>query len=170
MNWVQLKGISHSGLVHRAVPIQAELSRGAGAFQLWSLWSTRGSFVWCSCSTMPPGLVLEFPVADLGQRVEVKDLTEKLYEDIVNKIGRVRCSWGAGGTTEVAKKGQSSVRTPGSKRLFVDSRFGLVWQTRGPQWTGKWYNKSDHTGCTHWNVQWYYKIMGWTVWNCVWIP
>ena len=35
---------------------------------------------------MPPGLVLEFPVADLGQRVEVKDLTEKLYEDIVNKV------------------------------------------------------------------------------------
>ena len=36
-------------------------------------------------STMTPGLTLEFPVADLGQRVDVKDMTEKLYEDIVRK-------------------------------------------------------------------------------------
>ena len=35
---------------------------------------------------MPPGLTLEFPVADLGQRVDVKDMTEKLYEDIVSKV------------------------------------------------------------------------------------
>ena len=35
---------------------------------------------------MPPGLVLEFPIANLEQRVEIKDLVDQLYEDIVTKV------------------------------------------------------------------------------------
>ena len=35
---------------------------------------------------MPPGLILEFKIADLGQRVEVADLTENLYGDLTEKV------------------------------------------------------------------------------------
>ena len=35
---------------------------------------------------MPPGQVLEFQVAEIGQRVDIKELTEKLYDEIVSKV------------------------------------------------------------------------------------
>lgn len=35
---------------------------------------------------MPPGLTLEFQIGDLGQRVEVPELTETLYADLIEKV------------------------------------------------------------------------------------
>ena len=35
---------------------------------------------------MPPGLLVEFPIADIGQRIEIPELMECIHDDIVNKI------------------------------------------------------------------------------------
>ena len=36
--------------------------------------------------TVPPDLRLEFQISDIGQRVEVPDLTETIYNDITGKV------------------------------------------------------------------------------------
>ena len=35
---------------------------------------------------MPPGLLVEFPIADIGQRIEIPELMECIHDDIVKKI------------------------------------------------------------------------------------
>ena len=78
---------------------------------------------------MPSVQVLEFQVAEIGQRVDVKELTEKLYEEIVSKVDEsdvvgvhvVPQCW--------LERNQGCVCPPDSQRLCDDTRCGSVWQT-----------------------------------------